>query len=259
MANVGVNASHEGQGLRSPRFSDGSFEFVTIPEQKQLQNLDGQGGHLVRYRDVSCFNWPQRSITDFLSPRVHDLVTHYDPEFEEFTYGDECGRAGRAAALKKVRKGDLLFFLARLTDYDLDSHKFLDKAGFYLIGYLEIEAVLEDVRRPLEMADLDTYGDNAHIRRAQACPELFYDGFYIFKGSAQSRRFQRAVPFGRAEAELLLRDRNGQAWNWDSHRSDLQVIGSYTRACRCILDPQVAPEQADRTASFLRLVQIQPK
>ena len=192
----------------------------------------------MRYRDLTCFNWPGQSLTDFLPFRTHHLLTHYDPEFAHFTYGDEAGRAGRAAALKALRPGDWLFFLARLTDYDLTSHKFLEGAGFYLIGFLEIETILADVRVPLAATTVQLFEHNAHLRRARAWPELFYDGFYIFKGSARSCRFQHAYPIGRAQAELLFRDRNDQAWQWQAQRSDLQTIGSYTRTCRCVLDPK---------------------
>jgi len=256
LANVGVNASHSGLGLKSPRFPDGSFEFVTIPErpalQKRVATLEQPDG-LVRYRDLTCFNWPGQPLTDFLPSRTHHLPTHYDPEFAHFTYGDEGSRAGRAAALKTLCPGDWLFFLARLTDYDLTAHKFLDTAGFYLVGFLEIETIMADVRVPLDATTAQIFGHNAHLRRAQAWPELFYDGFYVFKGSVRSRRFQYAYPFGRAQAELLLRDRHDQEWQWKAERSDLQTIGSYTRTCRCVLDPQTNQAHATRALAWLEL------
>lgn len=254
LANVGVNASHEGQGLKSPRFADGSFEFVTIPEQPILQNLNDSARKLKRYRDFSCFNEPERSLAEFLPNRVHSLATHYDPEFEQFTYGDECESNARAAGLKLARPGDLLFFLARLIDYDTRSKKFTNQAGFYLIGFLEIAEILAQVRKPLSEKEQIKYGHNAHVRRAEALPERFYDGFYVFKGSARSQRFRVAVSFGRAQAELTLRDRNGNEWAWDSGRSELQIIGSYTRACRCVLDPAAGPAQHERTRLFLEMV-----
>lgn len=253
LANVGVNASHEGTGLKSPRFADGTFEFATIPEQKVLQNLPDDAKKLVRYCDLKCFNAPERLLTEFLPPRTHQLFTHYDPEFELFTYGDECGNNARAAGLKQARVGDLLFFLARLIDYDSENKKFTNRVGFYLVGFLEIAEILEQVRGPLAQAEREKYGHNAHVRRAEALPERFYDGFYVFKGSPRSRRFLVAVPFGKVEAELTLRDKNGNNWAWDGQRSELQVIGSYTRTCRCVLNPQTGPDAAERTRLFLEL------
>jgi hypothetical protein len=89
------------------------------------------------------------------------------------------------------------------------------------------------------------------VRRALARPDIFYDGFYLFKGSARSQRFKIARPFGRSEAEKFLRDKNGLEWQWKAGRSDLQIIGSYTRACRCVLDPTRSPHEAERSAAFL--------
>ena len=258
LANVGVNASHNGMGLKSPRFPDGSFEFVTIPErpalQKKVANLEQPDG-LVRYRDLTCFNWPGQSLTDFLPFRTHHLLTHYDPEFAHFTYGDEAGRAGRAAALKALRPGDWLFFLARLTDYDLTSHKFLEGAGFYLIGFLEIEEpswlTCAFLWLPLQSSFLSImliYGGRGRG------PNFFMMVFIFSKAEARSRRFQHAYPIGHAQAELLFRDRNDQAWQWQAQRQrftndSLRAL----RTCRCVLDPQSNPAHVCRTQTWLEL------
>lgn len=246
IANVGANAAHIGAGLQSPRFGDGRFEFVTIPEVKELRNSNSP--YLLRYSDLRCYNRPDESLTRYLAPRVHSWPTHYDPEFEKFSYGDECEKTPRAAALKQMRPGDLLFFLARLADYDEAANRFTGQAGFYLIGFLEITQIMAGIRAAPENEELS---HNAHFRRARAYPALFYDGFYIFKGSSRSQRFQIARFFGRPEAERFLRDKAGQAWHWKTGRSDLQTIGSYTRACRCVLDPARSNAEAERTAAFL--------
>ena len=46
--------------------------------------------------------------------RFWNRRSHYDPEFDTCTYGDNCASAPRAAALKACRPGDWLFFIARL-------------------------------------------------------------------------------------------------------------------------------------------------
>ncbi len=252
IANVGANAAHIGMGLQSPRFSDGRFEFVTIPEQKELWSSSSPD--LLRYRDLECFNQPGEVLARYLGPRSLNLPTHFDPEFRSFTYGDECEKTPRAAALKQLRSGDLLFFLARLADYDQKTSRFTGTAGFYLIGYLEIAEIISGVRQ--ETIVPPALSHNAHYRRARARPDLFYDGFYIFKGSARSRRYEMALNFGRAEAEKFLRDKSGLEWHWKAGRSDLQTIGSYTRACRCILDASRSSEEAERTSAFLEWVSI---
>src|SRR5487761_415392 len=97
LANVGVNAAHR---LRSLLRQDGSFTLVTIPEQRDLPGC-------VRYGDVPAL---RAAVPGQYWPRT----THYDPEFDTLTYGDNCGWAPRAAALKSCRPGDWLFFIARL-------------------------------------------------------------------------------------------------------------------------------------------------
>ncbi|MHB8620248.1 MAG: Nmad3 family putative nucleotide modification protein [Chloroflexota bacterium] len=223
LANVGVNASHR---LVSPLLADGRFTLVTIPEDQRLE-----GPSLVRYGDLP-------HLRAAVPEGCWHLATHYDPEFETLTYGDNCGRAARAAALKACRPGDFIFFLARL----------VGAAGplFALVGFLAVEAVLPDVRGRPDKASLARFKSNAHVRRALA-DGRYWDGFWVFAGGPASRLFRRPVPIGREEASLLLRNATGAAWVWPAHRSELQVIGSYTRTCRCIIDPAADP---DRAAAF---------
>ena len=56
-------------------------------------------------------------------------------------------------------------------------------------------------------------------------------------GSPRSRRFDHAIPLTRTLAEDLLRDAAGAPFRWPSHRTDLQVIGSYTRTIRPLANP----------------------
>ena len=88
-------------------------------------------------------------------------------------------------------------------------------------------------RPPNEL--LARIGKNAHVRRGLACPDAF-DGFWVFRGSPASARFRRAVPLTRALAEALFASVGGGPWRWTG-RSELQVVGSYTRTGRCVIDP----------------------
>jgi hypothetical protein len=245
LANVGVNASHIGMGLQSPLFPDGRFEFMPIPELPQFQNRTG----FLRYRDLSCWNETNLPLARYIPESRHELAVHHDPDFTVMTYGDECGRTPRAAALKQVQPGDFIVFLARLAIYR--DGRFTGQAGFYLIGFLEVAEILENVRNLPDGQVLERYRNNAHMQRAISEPGWF-DGFYIFAGSDRSRRFALAKPFGRTEAEHYLRDKNGLVWNWKEGRSDLQTVGSYTRTCRCVLNPERSPEEAERTMIFIR-------
>jgi hypothetical protein len=150
-----------------------------------------------------------------------DRAVHLDPDFTSApaTYGDNCRRAGRAFSLRRAQPDDLIVFLARLVNHH---------AGFYLVGCLEIEEVLPDVTVDPGKGWWET---NAHVRRARATGS--WDRFWVFKGSPRSGLFDRAVPFTRKELTTAL----GAELRWPAHRTELQTIGSYTRAVRRIDGP----------------------
>jgi hypothetical protein len=237
LVNVGVNASHG--GIRSPIFSDGTFEMLPIPEERSLW-----APTLPAYPKLTCFNDPDETLANYVSDRYRNVRLHDDPEFRTFTYGDNPNTAPRAAGLRACGPGDYLFFVARLVRYE--GGRFLkDAAGFYLVGYLLVEEVLEDVTVFLKGRDFTVFGRNAHVQRAVYHRKAL-DGFWVWKGSPErSKRFHYAVPLDRALCESTLCDANGSAWRWDSSRSELQVIGSYTRSGRMVIDPSTK-EGADR-------------
>ena len=45
------------------------------------------------------------------------------------------------------------------------------------------------------------------------------------------------MPVGREIATATFTSTSGWPWRWDGGRTPLQVIGSYTRSCRCVIDP----------------------
>jgi hypothetical protein len=238
LANIGANASHR---YSSPLYPDGTFELITIPEDRPLD-----GPHIVRYRDVSCFNDPHGPITDLVPQRYWDAPTHYDPEFDTMTYGDNCETAPRAAGLKQMAIGDFIFFIARLNRWNDAGQG--NEFGFYLIGFLEVENILRNVREMPSKAAMRRFGRNAHVRRGLT-DDSNWDGFWVFAGSERSRRFEKAVPVTRQFAASVFSASDGTAWKWDPKRSDLQVIGSYTRACRMVIDPATT-DGARRSKAF---------
>ncbi|MFQ5914625.1 MAG: hypothetical protein ACE5JS_15740 [Nitrospinota bacterium] len=237
LANVGANRSHP---VRSPLFTDGTFEFIPIPESE-----DFQFPPVPRYCDLSCFN-REKPLSDYLPERYARFHAHRDPDFEQLTYGDLCHSAPRAAGLKKIREGDLLFFLSRLVPFR--EGRFEDRtAGFFLVGVLEIEEVFADIRGEPSGRAQRRIGRNAHVLRGLVDPSRF-DGFWVFAGGKNSLRFRRPVSVNRKLAEEIFRDSRGIHWNW-SRRSELQVIGSYTRSCRMVIDPR--SREGARAASKL--------
>jgi hypothetical protein len=234
LINVGANASHR---FCSPLFADGTFEFLPIPEDRDLP-----GTHAVHYRDLRSHYDPSSPLTPFVPARLLEWPAHNDPEFATFTYGDNCEASPRAASLKRVEAGDRLLFIARLCPWK-DSRP-THRHGFYLIGFLEVEEVLRDARARPNMSMLSRFRNNAHVRRGMSDPAL-WDRFWAFRGSARSRRFPKAVPITKALASRLFTDANGAPWSWGNGRTELQTIGSYTRSCRCILDPSL-PDHCER-------------
>jgi hypothetical protein len=144
-------------------------------------------------------------------------AVHLDPDFVSIpaTYGDNCRRAGRAFSLRHAQPGDLIVFLARLQPA-------AGTPGFYLVGKLEIDDVLVDVTSDPGPGWWDA---NAHVRRARATQR--WDSFWVFRGAPWSSLLTTAVPFTRTETEMVFSDTR-----WPRHRTELQTIGSYTRAVR---------------------------
>ena len=243
LANVGANSSHR---FLSPLFDDGAFEFITIPEEPLAA-----GPHSVRYRDLRSHFHPKESLARWVPDRLLDMATHFDPEFGTNTYGDNCERSPRAFGLKDVRPDDLIFFLVRLARWS--GGRFTGESGFFLIGFIEVESIFRALAHPAGATPPARYAANAHVRRAMNDSQ-YWDGFWVFAGSERSTRFPRAVPVDRAFADRVLRTATGQPYAWSPNRSELQVIGSYTRACRRIIDPR-APTSAARTAALKQAVE----
>jgi hypothetical protein len=157
-----------------------------------------------------------------------------DPDFRGLTYGDYPEHSPRASNLKKLLAGDFLLFFSRLVPWS-DGAFQNECAGFYFIGYLQIERIYKGMKCQLDDSALGPIKENAHVIRGR-CDPMLYDGFWVFKGSKKSRRFKKAISLDRDTVEELgLTDRFGRAWNWNKFKSNNAAIGSYLRSVR-ILD-----------------------
>lgn len=226
LANVGANSSDPFAG---PLFDDGTFEFLPISDQESPD--------AVRYRDLRSYYTPGQDLLRYVPERLWDTACHHDPEFEMLTYGDS-GDNGRSSNLTSIERGDVLLFLMRLSrraGVGGKPAKLTSGDGFYLIGGLRAQSEAEFVT-----PDSPRFTRNAHTLRGDR-------RFLGIAGTDKSRRFHRAVPVTREMCDEVFRDTYGQPWEWPTHRSELGVIGSYTRACRCVLDTSI-PEQAQRSA-----------
>ena len=202
LANVGVNAGH---AATSPLYEGGSFNLTPIPEALPWRPP------MLRFADVAPGTVPAAWAA---------RAAHLDPDLTATTptYGDNCRTAGRAFSLRRARQRDLIAFVARLKDQS-------GTATFQLVGCLEIDDVLPDVTGDPGRGWWD---GNAHVRRARAHGE--WNSFWVFRGAPGTRMFDRAVPFAREQAKAVF----GDEWLWRAGRTELQTIGSYTRAVRRI-------------------------
>jgi len=220
--NVGSNTSHG--SLRSPLFSDGTFEFVPIP--------DDQVEGLPTYADFK----PQgnRAGSEFIPQSFLSRTMHDDPEFVSNTYGDHPETVPRAMNLKKLNKRDSLFYLARLVEWD--EQKGWGRGSFYLVGELVLDRVVKKSDLETNSQLVEIAKNSVHVKRWLAKPDLGHDNFWVFVGSGESRRFTRAVPFGLEIAQKVMLSSRGTVIVRDEGETENQVIGSYARACRLIED-----------------------
>jgi hypothetical protein len=241
--NVGANASHG--SLRSPIFDNGGFEFVPIPDSI-MDYLKATNS--VKYRDLKPANGI--GFNEFLGEHYHNLSAHSDPEFDTRTYGDYPSLNPRASNLRKLSKGDLLFFFARLVGWR--NGRFTKDAGFYIIGGIKIGAIYRDINKRPPNYIYDRIKRNAHVIRGETNP-ILYDGFWIFKGTRTFGRFKYAVPLDRKFVEDCgFTDRNFEHWKWDMYRTELSAIGSYLRSSKVI-------ENRREVERFLRVLSKQQR
>jgi len=230
VVNVGTNASH---AFTSPIFADRSFEFLPIPE---IDNIPPPNG--LKYADLRSFYDPSNDLNRFIPERFLSKTVHNDPEFDTFTYGDNCDVNPRASALKKVKRGDILLFIARLQHWAdrVPTNNF----GFYFIGFLHVNRILGSVKEKPSESGLERFSVNAHVRMGMFDISK-WNSFWVFGGSSWSRRFSYAVPVTKEICNQVFRSADGSRWKWggpNGGRSDLQVIGSYTRSCRYVIDQE---------------------
>ena len=135
-------------GTLSPRFSDGTFEYVPIPESSEL--LAGRG---VTYSELPA---KHGGTLDKYSGSTG--YTHYDPEFETFTYGEPS--EPKRSQLLRLTAGDYLVFYSGLQGSEIT------KGTCFVIGYLSVRAIH---RAPMNEcwppASLEHLHRNAHFRR----------------------------------------------------------------------------------------------
>jgi hypothetical protein len=139
-------------GALAPIFSDGSFEYIPIPESDDLSNESRTFAN-TRGRTGKYF-------ASYLPSKIKNEKMHFDPEFETFTYGDPSTKRNY---LLKLGEGDLLVFYAGLTPHE---NKVYPEA-LYLMGYFNVEKVVDfnNLSEKELIENSKQYSGNAHLKR----------------------------------------------------------------------------------------------
>jgi len=135
-------------GTLSPRFQDGTFEYVPIPESSEL--VMGRG---VTYQEL-----PARHGGTLDKYSGSTGYTHYDPEFETFTYGEPS--EPKRSQLLLLTAGDHLVFYSGFQGPDIA------KGTCFVIGYLSVRTIHRaPLNEPWPPVSLEHLHRNAHFRR----------------------------------------------------------------------------------------------
>ncbi|MGA9623639.1 MAG: hypothetical protein WBL65_06900 [Bryobacteraceae bacterium] len=178
-------------GIHGPLFSDGSFEFIPIPDgfrgegtdKRTYGNTSGRGGR----RLVDYFPEARRE-------RVFDQSVHADPEFKTLTYGDPTRPK---ASLRQLSEGSLLVFYAGLKGWN-----FACSPALYIIGYFEVaRAGLATSFTQGELAGM--FQNNFHVMHGDVFEDQ-KDRLVLVKGNANSRLLEKAVKCGFRRSRSLI-------------------------------------------------------
>lgn len=180
---VGIDKSHSCD--YAPIYSDGSFEYIPIPEGypsteiKTYENTKGIHGDL---------------LSTFVSSKYKKIQLHNDPEFETYTYGDPTG-APKTTAMRDLKTGDILAFSAGLRPYETDNYE----EGIYLIGYFTVEKIIDFMK--LTKKEVCTaykdYKNNSHCKRLQLENTLLI----IVGDEKKSKRLGKAIQISQTKMD----------------------------------------------------------
>ena len=208
MAHAGV--------ARSPIFDDGSFEYVSFPDEDSSQE----------YSSLA-----QR----FVKSGVHN--THLDPDWKNLTYGDFC-KNPRARTLLSAKIDDTLLFwglLWRVPNRTSSVWESREK-GWYLLGALRVQCILESAEslQSLPRDQQVRLLPNAHVH--DGCVENRPKVRVFLGNRSHSAKFDYGVDLGIYKERSLLRDvvlaKDGRQLQW----YERPRWNSAIRSCRPILD-----------------------
>lgn len=169
-------------GIQGPLFSDGTFEFVCIPDRKRVSvhtygSLVGRNGT----PHVAYFPESRRE-------RMALQHVHLDPEFETFTYGDPTPPK---RSLRTLEPGDFLAFYCGLQGWSSEAGWNTNGwPALYLTGFFEV--ALAGMARDFDESVLSAqFANNFHVRYPRVFRQQRKD-LVLVKGGPGSRLFRKA-------------------------------------------------------------------
>ncbi|BDZ71118.1 hypothetical protein [Methanobacterium petrolearium] len=149
---VGIDKSSD--GILSPIFPDGTFEYIPLSEK------DDGSNEIRTYHDL--LGHKGKPLSTYLPTKLANRKVHLDPEFTTFTYGD-TGR--KANYLSKLNQGDLLVFYAGLTPYKDAGYP----EALYIMGYFTVKKIWAKIDEPRGTGSVriirKKYPNNSHPKR----------------------------------------------------------------------------------------------
>lgn len=168
-------------GIQGPLFMDDTFEFVCIPDKKELSV----------HKYGSCIGKNGRPHSEYFPVRQQERIArqhvHFDPEFETYTYGDPTTPK---RSLRKLEKGDYLIFYAGLQRWD-DQEGFTGPRALYIVGYFVVQ--LAGLAGEFSRTTLkQEFGKNYHVRYQRAYKRE-HERLVLVKGGPKSRLLKKAT------------------------------------------------------------------
>ena len=169
-------------GLQSPLFDDGTFELLSIPDNKQVSVY--QYGSLIGKNGLPHSAYFPLQKQEQIAQRH----VHLDPEFETFTYGDPTIPK---RSLRKLEQGDFLIFYAGLQAWN-ETRGWSKKKPpvLSIVGYFVVEnagMATDFSKKTLR----EVFGKNFHVRYPSVF-KLQREQLVLVKGGPGSRLLEKA-------------------------------------------------------------------
>lgn len=232
VAMLRIGADSGSGGIHGPLFSDGSFDYIPIPDVSGIdERTYGNTANMKRRRLVEYF--PESRRVTMASQSIH-----FDPEFATFTYGDPTPPK---AGLRRLEKGDMLIFYCGLEGWDHRS-----EPALYLMGYFDVLVA----GRPDGIGGQETrrlFANNFHVRHQQIFERQRAE-LVLIKGSESSRLLRKAV-----RISVMGRNRTGQPLKVLSPEMQ-KIFGTFNGRLSFQRSPTrwVDPAYVMRAAEFMR-------